>query len=54
MILPAAFSGGALKSPQTTFEPSLADARRPSMPTSPMPTVSSGFFLAPMIAFSDG
>ena len=42
-----------MKSPQSTFEPS-APTRAASMPASPMASFSSGFFLAPMIAFSDG
>jgi hypothetical protein len=53
MILPADLAGGALNSPQSTDEPS-APTSEPSMPTSPPVFVSSGFFFAPMIAFSDG
>src|SRR5262249_52698430 len=52
MIRPAAFSGGAAKSEQWARAWS-KPTRSPSMPTSPVPLVSSGFFLAPMIAFSD-
>src|SRR5205085_12448736 len=53
MIVPPAFCGGALKSPHWTAEPS-APTFEPSMPTSPVVLASSGFFLAPMIALSDG
>ena len=53
MIWPAGLAAGAWKSPHCTRDPSppTIDA---SIPTSPAATFSSGFFLAPMIALSDG
>ena len=53
MIVPPALAGGALNSPQSTWEPS-APTREASSPAPATSSVSSGFFLAPMIAFSDG
>ena len=53
MIVPAAWAGGALAATHwaLALSPPTLDA---SMSTSPVVTVSSGFFLAPMIALSDG
>src|SRR3954447_16435183 len=53
MIRPDSFCGGALKSVQRARAFSWP-TRSASMPTSAAALVSSGFFLAPMIAFSDG
>jgi hypothetical protein len=53
MICPASFCGGGLIAMTRVREPSL-----PTLPVStsasPVDFVSSGFFFAPMIAFSDG
>src|SRR5262249_26800965 len=53
MMRPAALAGGALAAVHCAAElsPPTFEA---SMPTSPVVTASSGFFFAPMIAFSDG
>ena len=53
MIMPAALAGGALEEVQCAAEcsPPTLEA---SMSASAVATVSSGYFLAPMIAFSDG
>src|SRR5829696_5963911 len=53
MISPPAFSGGGLMERTWVREP-CSPTRSASMPTSPLAFVSSGFFLAPMIALSDG
>ena len=53
MISPAAFSAGGLMARTCVREP-CSPTRSASMPTSPADRVSSGFFLAPMIALSEG
>src|SRR4051795_3036362 len=53
MILPAALAGGAAKSLQWARAFS-KPTRSAAIPASPTDFVSSGFFFAPMIAFSDG
>ena len=53
MMVPAPFCGGAFEPIHCAFEFS-PPTFEGSMPTSPVPTVSSGFFFAPMIALSDG
>jgi hypothetical protein len=53
MISPACFSGGGLIASTSVREP-CSPTFSVSMPTSAVPLVSSGFFLAPMIAFKDG
>src|SRR6185503_6069270 len=51
MISPASFCGGGLIASTVVREP-CSPTRSASMPTSPVDFVSSGFFFAPMIAFS--
>ena len=53
MISPACFSGGGLIASTWVFEPA-SPTSGVSIPTSPVALASSGFFLAPMIAFSEG
>ena len=53
MICPAAFAGGSWKSPHWTREPA-SPTSDGSIPISLLEAVSSGFFYAPMIAFSEG
>ena len=53
MISPAAFSAGGFTARTRVFEP-CSPTLSGSIPASAADFLSSGFFFAPMIAFSDG
>ena len=53
MISPASLAGGGFSARTAVLEPA-SPTMPPSMPTSPVAFVSSGFFFAPMIALRLG